>query len=307
MSAAATIVPLAAVEPSPLHRDVAVGVFDGVHVGHRAVIGAAGAVLTFEPHPAAVLAPDRAPALLTTLRRKAELVGSLGVRELVVIAFDSGVAAQTADAFVDEVLVGRLGAGRVRIGENFRFGHRAAGDAAQLLADGRFATEAVSLTATAGSPISSTRIRTALAAGDVAGAALLLGEPWVLDGEVLHGEKRGRELGYPTANLAPPPGLAMPPHGVYACRATLPDGRTAPAAVSIGVRPQFAAETELGELVEAYLLDVDEDLYGQGLRLAFLERLRGEERFDGVPALLEQMGRDVDRTREVVLAAGVRA
>lgn len=291
----ARITPLADALPRP--RTIALGTFDGVHLGHREVIADADTVVTFDPHPMAVLAPGRVPPQLTTMDRRARLVGDLGVQELVLVPFDAHVATQDAAAFVQDVLVDRLQARCVRVGENFRFGRDAEGTPALLLQDDRFETVVVPVLRQAGDSVSSTRIRELVARGAVAEAAELLGSPFAVSGPVEHGEKRGRELGYPTANLTPPEGHALPAHGVYACRARLQDGTVLPAAVSIGIRPQF--ETTLGVLVEAYVLDFSGDLYGQHLELEFVERLRGEERFDGVDALLVQMGRDVEETRRL--------
>ncbi|HZL47933.1 MAG TPA: bifunctional riboflavin kinase/FAD synthetase [Solirubrobacteraceae bacterium] len=273
-------------------RSVAVGTFDGVHLGHREVIEGSNSVLTFDPHPVSVVAPQHTPKLLTALGRKAELIEALGVEELIVIPFDAGFATRTADEFIDEVLVGALGARRVAIGENFRFGHKAQGDPRLLAADGRFVTVVHPLLEADGEIVSSSHIRGLVLAGEVAPAAELLGAPFQLRGEVVHGDELGRELGFPTANLVPDELLACPGHGVYAC---LADGR--PAAVSIGVRPTF--QTGRGELIEAYILDFDGDLYGRDLRLDFLERLRGERRFETPEALIEQMHSDVERTREI--------
>jgi riboflavin kinase / FMN adenylyltransferase len=278
-------------------RSVAVGTFDGVHLGHRAVIAGSDSVLTFEPHPVSVVAPQHTPKLLTTLQVKAELVAGLGVRELIVIPFDAEFAARSAEQFISEVLVGALGASRVAIGENFRFGHRAQGDPRLLAADERFQTVVHPLLEVDGEIVSSSHIRGLVLAGEVDQAARFLGAPFQLRGEVIHGDERGRELGFPTANLVPDEALACPGHGVYACLAN----GSAPAAVSIGVRPTFA--TGRGELIEAFLIDFDGDLYGSTLRLDFLARLRGERRFDTPQALVEQMRRDVARTREIVTAA----
>jgi riboflavin kinase/FMN adenylyltransferase len=281
---------------TPRERHVAIGVFDGVHLGHRAVIEGADTVLTFDPHPSAVLAPRGAPPLLTPLRRKAELAGTLGVRETVVIPFTREFAAQAPEAFVEDVIVGALGATRVCVGENFRFGRRAQGDPALLQADPRFETHVEPLLEVDGEIVSSSHIRGLLLGGAVDYANRLLGAPFTIDGEVVHGDKRGRELGYPTANLIPPTGYVCPGHGVYACRTA--DGRAA--AVNVGVRPTF--ETGRGELIEAYVLDYEGDLYGTTLRLEFIARLRGERRFATAEALVEQMADDVVRTRELVPA-----
>jgi riboflavin kinase / FMN adenylyltransferase len=281
------------VEPRP--RRVAIGTFDGVHQGHREVIGGADTVVTFDPHPQAVVAPGTQPKLLTTLSRKAELIASLGVQELVVIPFDGAFAERTATDFVDHVLVERVAATHVSVGENFRFGHKAAGDSAMLAADERFDTRVVPLLEVDGEVVSSSHIRGLVAGGAVHYADELLGAPFAVDGEVQHGDKRGRSLGYPTANLVPAPGYVVPGHGVYACRVLLPDGTMVPAATNVGVRPQFV--TGRGELIEAFLIDWSGDLYGERIRIEFLRRLRGERRFDSVEGLIEQMGRDVDEAR----------
>jgi len=276
-------------------RSVAVGTFDGVHLGHREVIAGSDSVLTFEPHPVSVVAPQHTPKLLTTLARKAELIAGLGVQELIVIPFDADFARRSAASFVDDVLVGAVGATRVAVGENFRFGHKAQGDAALLRSDGRFDAVVHPLLEVDGEVVSSSHIRGLLQAGEVAEANRMLGQPFRLSGEVAHGDERGRALGFPTANLIPDEALACPGHGVYAC---LADGR--PAAVSIGVRPTFT--TGRGELIEAYILDFEGDLYGSVLQLDFLARLRGERRFESSEALIEQMRADVRRTREVAAA-----
>ncbi len=284
------------VEPRP--RRVAIGTFDGVHLGHREVIAGAETVITFDPHPQSVVAPGTQPRLLTTLDRKAELVASLGVEELVVIPFDGDFAARSAQDFVDHVLVERVAATHVSIGENFRFGHKAQGDAQMLASDARFETRTVPLLEVDGEVVSSSHIRGLLAGGAVQYADELLGAPFSVDGEVQHGDKRGRTLGFPTANLVPAPGFVVPGHGVYACRVRLPDGTLVAAATNVGVRPQFV--TGRGELIEAFLIDWSGDLYGEQIRIEFLRRLRGERRFDSVDALIEQMGRDVDEARSLV-------
>jgi riboflavin kinase / FMN adenylyltransferase len=282
-------------EPRP--RRVALGTFDGVHRGHREVIRGADTVLTFDPHPLSVIAPPRAPLLLTTLERKAELVAGLGVQELVVVPFDAAFAALTADEFVERVLVDRLHTTHVTVGENFRFGHGAEGDAARLQADRRFETRVAPLLEVDAEVVSSSHIRGLVLGGAVEYADELLGAPFTLMREVVHGDKRGRDLGFPTANLLPADGMVTPGHGVYACRATTAAGETYAAATNVGVRPMFV--TGRGELIEAFLLDFDADIYGQPLRLEFLKRLRGEKRFDSVEALIEQMARDVEEARAI--------
>lgn len=286
---------LADVEPRP--RRVAVGEFDGVHLGHRAVIAGCDTVLTFEPHPLSVIRPEAAPKLLTTLERKAELVAALGVEELVVIPFDETFARRTAAEFIDGVLVERLRATQVSVGENFRFGHSAQGDTALLAADSRFETRVVPLVEADGEVVSSSHIRGLVLAGEVDVAARFLGEPFAMQGEVVSGDRRGRRLGFPTANLVPDQRLIQPGHGIYAARARF-DGEVRPAAVNVGVRPQF--KTDLVVLVEAYLLDWSGDLYGRRLTIEFLARLRGEKRFESVDALIEQMHQDVAQTRAIV-------
>lgn len=281
----------------PRSRRVAVGTFDGVHLGHREVIRGADTVVTFEPHPIAVIKPGAAPRLLTDSDRKAQLIASLGVQELVVIGFDAAFAARSAQDFLDDVLVGRLGATHVAVGENFRFGHRAQGDTDLLRSDARFETRIAELVEIDGEIVSSSHIRGLVLGGAVEYAGRLLGDPYTLAGDVAHGDERGRELGYPTANLVPDPAFVTPGHGVYAARATTSTGRTHPAAVSIGVRPTFV--TGRGELIEAYLLDFDGDLYDSRLEIAFLKRLRGEKRFDSVDALIAQMAIDVDAARDI--------
>ena len=288
-------------DATPRPRTLAVGEFDGVHIGHREVIHDAGAVLTFEPHPRTVVAPESAPKLLTTLEQKADLIAALGVEELIVIPFDGSFAAQTAQEFIDHVLVGRLDARHVSVGENFRFGNKARGDAALLGSQESFRTRVVELVELDGEIVSSTHIRGLVATGQVDEAARALGAPFGMRGIVAHGDKRGRTLGFPTANLVPDPRHAVPDHGIYACRATLPGLGEWTAAVSIGVRPTFV--TGRGLLVEAFLLDFDQDIYGRELRLDFVVRLRGEKRFESVDALVEQMHRDVEQTREIVAAA----
>jgi riboflavin kinase/FMN adenylyltransferase len=277
-------------------RHVALGVFDGVHLGHREVIRGADTVLTFEPHPRTVLDPDRAPRRLTPLPVKADLIAGLGVEELIVIPFDAAYARHGAEEFIAEVLVGALRAHTVSVGENFRFGHRALGDVGLLRRQDAFATRVAPMVALDGRVVSSSAIRQLMAEGDVLTAAQLLGAPFLLRGEVVAGDRRGRTLGYPTANIVPAPDQVVPANGVYACHATIADrpGELA-AAVSVGLRPTF--QTALGLLVEAYLLDFDDDIYGRQLTLSFGERLRGEVRYDGAQALIAQMDRDVEHVR----------
>jgi riboflavin kinase / FMN adenylyltransferase len=277
-------------EAEPRPRRVAVGEFDGVHLGHREVITGNDTVLTFEPHPLAVIRPGAAPKLLTSLDAKVELIEALGVQELVVIPFDETFAAQSPAEFVSQVLVTRLRATHVSVGENFRFGHLAQGDTELLGSDERFDTRVVKLVEVDGEIVSSSHIRALVQAGDVEHAARFLGSAFRLRGEVVTGDQRGRTLGFPTANIVPDENLVCPGHGVYAARA---DGVCA--AVSVGVRPTF--DVGRAVLVEAYLIDRDVDLYGRTLRIDFVARLRGERRFDTVHDLVEQMQQDVEQTR----------
>jgi riboflavin kinase/FMN adenylyltransferase len=274
-------------------RRIAVGEFDGVHLGHRAVIEGNDTVLTFEPHPMVVLKPHAAPKLLTSLDVKIDLISRLGVEEVVIVRFDERFAQQSPGEFIDRVLVESLGATDVSVGANFRFGHRASGTTDLLSADQRFATRVVALVEADGAIISSTRIRELVEEGAVAEAAALLGDPFQLRGEVVSGERRGRELGFPTANMRPDPSLVCPGNGVYACRV----GEHL-AAVNVGLRPTF--DDQQGLLIEAYLLDFAGDLYGQTLTVEFIARLRGEERFDSVEELIVQMQRDVESARELL-------
>jgi riboflavin kinase/FMN adenylyltransferase len=277
-------------EPHPRH--VAIGTFDGVHVGHRAVIDDADTVLTFDPHPLEILHPAAAPKLIMPFRVKRDVIDGLGVRELVVIPFDEDFARIPAQGFIEQVLIEKLGAERVSVGENFRFGAKAQGDPAMLQARDEFETRVVRLVEVDGETVSSSRIRALVAAGEAEEARRCLGAPFMLEGPVVEGDKRGRELGFPTANLVPDDRVVAPGHGVYAAFA---NGH--PAAVNIGVRPTF--ESGRGVLIEAYLIDHDEDLYGQNLRIAFVARLRGERRFPTVEELIAQMHRDVEEAREV--------
>jgi riboflavin kinase/FMN adenylyltransferase len=276
-------------------RRVAVGSFDGVHLGHREVIRGSDSVLTFDPHPSAVVAPAHTPKLLTSLGVKAELIQALGVEELIVIPFDADFAKRSAQEFIDDVLVGALAATYVSVGENFRFGNRAKGDPQMLAEDERFSTRVTPLLEVEGEIVSSSHIRGLVLAGEVEQATRFLGAPFQLRGEVVHGDERGRELGFPTANLVPDDALVCPGHGVYAC---LADGL--PAAVNIGVRPTF--DTGRGELIEAYILDFEGDLYGKQLRLDFLSRLRGERRFQSAEELVGQMHRDVEQARQIAVS-----
>jgi len=289
---------------------VAVGNFDGVHRGHQALVASAAAaaragkgtsvVLTFDPHPARVIAPDAAPSALMTLDQKARTLAALGVQVLAVLPFTSEVAARTAEEFAVRVLHGALGAQAVVVGDNFRFGRRRAGDVAMLRQLGRehgFGVVEVAPVVVDGERVSSSRIRDALVRGDAAQAAALLGRPHCVEGRIVPGEGRGRTIGIPTANLDA--GEAMLPGlGVYAAWCW-PEGApaAAAAAVNVGRRPTFGA----GEVsVEAHLLDFEGDLYGRTMSLSFVTRLRGERKFAGADALVAQIRDDILAARNAL-------
>jgi riboflavin kinase / FMN adenylyltransferase len=293
---------------------VTIGVFDGVHRGHRAIIeravararerGTRSVVVTFDPHPSEIVRPGTQPAVLTTLARRAELVEELGVDALLVLPFTPELSRLDPAGFVTKVLVDRLNAADVVVGENFRFGHRAAGTIDTLRELGTaagFTAEGVGLVGS-GKPVSSTRVRDAVAGGDVAAATELLGRPHRVEGVVVHGDHRGRELGFPTANLAAPPLTAVPADGVYAGWLVRGTGERLPTAISVGTNPTFDGAVRR---VEAYVLDrTDLDLYDEHVALDLVARLRPTLRFDGVAALVEQMSRDVEQVRGVLAAAG---
>ncbi|GAA0230779.1 bifunctional riboflavin kinase/FAD synthetase [Saccharothrix mutabilis subsp. mutabilis] len=284
-----------------------IGVFDGVHRGHQALINRAVAIardkqvpsvlMTFDPHPSEVVRPGSHPAQLTSLRRRSELVEELGVDVFCVIPFTVEVSRMPADEFVHEVLVEQLHVAAVVVGENFTFGSKALGNVELLRRLGQrfgFVTEGADLVTDDGVTYSSTYIRACIDAGDVKAAAHALGRPHRLEGIVVRGDGRGKELGFPTANLSTTRFAAVPADGVYACWFVHSDGRRLKAAVSVGTNPTFSGRERR---VEAFVLDVDEDFYGQRVALDFVERLRGMEKFDTVEALLEQMHRDVEEAR----------
>jgi riboflavin kinase / FMN adenylyltransferase len=278
------------VEPRP--RNVAIGTFDGVHLGHQAVIEGADTVLTFDPHPLEVLHPAATPKLIMPFGVKRDVIEGLGVEELVVIPFDKAFTERSAEDFIEHVLLEKLDAKQVSVGENFRFGAKAKGDPAMLEARPEFQSRVVPLVEVDGETVSSTRIRALVAAGEMDAARRCLGAPFMVEGEVVSGDQRGRELGFPTANIVPDDRLVIPGHGVYAAFA---DG--VPAAVNVGIRPTF--ESGRGVLIETYLIDREEDLYGRTLRVAFVERLRGERSYPEVQELIDQMHRDVEDARRV--------
>jgi riboflavin kinase/FMN adenylyltransferase len=298
---------------------VSIGVFDGVHRGHRSILdravaaarerGATSVVVTFDPHPAKVVGRP-VPAMLGNLRRRAQLLGEVGIDRMFVLPFTREISEWTPEEFVERLLVGKLHAVHVVVGENFRFGHRQAGDVAllsRLGADLGFTVDAVPLLteeeSTETTPVSSTWIRQRIAAGDVAAAAHGLGRRYSVDGPVVRGNGRGRPMGYPTANVEVAEEAAVPADGVYAgwlVRARGEGGREErlPAAISVGTNPTFDG-TE--RRVEAYCLDRDLDLYGEHVAIEFVERLRGMEKFESVEELVEQMGKDVALVRRIVM------
>ncbi|THV43531.1 bifunctional riboflavin kinase/FAD synthetase [Glycomyces buryatensis] len=284
---------------------VAIGVFDGVHRGHAALVrsavkaaaeaGARCVVVTFDPHPTAVVAPHAVPPQLSSLERRIELLGALGVDGVCVLPFTKELSKLRPEYFVRHVLVGGLHAVEVVVGENFRFGHKAAGDVgllAELGGEHGFRVQAQALTAD-DAAFSSTRVRSLLAEGDVARAAEVLGRDFGIEGTVVHGAGRGEGLGFPTANIEPIPGCAIPADGVYTGWLHL-DSHRYPAAISVGTNPTFGDERRS---VEAFVLDYSGDLYRSEVRLDFVSRLRGQIAFDSIEALVEQIETDVAQTR----------
>ncbi|MBJ7359245.1 bifunctional riboflavin kinase/FAD synthetase [Nocardioides sp.] len=299
--------------PADLGRTVVViGNFDGVHLGHQHVLARAREVaredglsvvaVTFDPHPMAVLRPEHAPVQLTTIEVRAELLATAGADHLLALPFDRDMAGWTPEEFIERVLVGALHAATVVVGANFRFGRKAAGDVATLRTVGATSGFTVDGLALDGGPMvwSSTYIRQCLAAGDVAGAAEALGRPYAVRGVVVRGDQRGRELGFPTANV-PTDGLtAAPADGVYAgWLRRLDTGEVHPAAISVGTNPTFDGVRD--RRVESYVLDrADLELYGVEVEVSFVDRLRGMVAFESVDRLVAQMNDDVDRAREIL-------
>jgi len=295
---------------------VTIGAYDGVHLGHQAVLrlvrelaaarGLEAALVTFDRHPAEVVRPESAPRLLTTLEQRLELLGATGDLDLCwVLTFDEARSKEAAEDFVREVLVDGIGARLVVVGADFHFGHRRGGNVPLLERMGAelgFEVLGLGLVAIDGDttavPYSSTRIRELLAKGDVAEAARLLGRPHEVRGVVERGDQRGEHLGMPTANLAVPERICLPADGVYAGTFVAEDGVERPAAISVGTRPTFYENGNV--LVEAYVLDFEGDLYGQRVKVRFREWVRGQERFDSTEALVEQMNADVEETRRIL-------
>lgn len=291
---------------------ITLGFFDGVHLGHQLLIGEArrlaaeqgarSVVVTFDQHPAAVVRPASAPVLLTTLEHRLELLAATGVDHVLVVGFDEARSKEAAEDFVEGVLVDCLRARAVVVGADFHFGHERRGDVALLSSMGAtrgFEVEGVQLLGSGASgarAVSSTAIRRALADGDVVGANRMLGRPHELRGTVQAGDARGRELGFPTANVAVPAAMALPADGIYAGWYVRPDGSVHASAISLGRRPTFYAD-QAASLLEAHLLDFDGDLYGEAAAVRFVARLRGEERYGSVEELVAQIGRDCEAAR----------
>ena len=290
-------------------RVVALGTFDGVHLGHQALVdvareraaerGARSAAASFHPRPMSVLVPDRAPEILASLARRVELLSETGVDDVIVMRFTRALAERTALQFVDDVLVGRFGAVGVVVGANFRFGHGRAGDPALLAELGRdrgFDVAVAPLVEVDGETVSSSRIRAHVQRGEVEVAGRLLGHAPGLEGAVVRGDGRGRELGVPTANVGLPHGHVVPAEGVYAGHVILPPGvRRERAAISVGTNPTFAGVRAVR--VEAHILDFDEDIYGSPIRVEFLRYLRGQMAFSSVDELIVQMQKDIAEAR----------
>jgi riboflavin kinase/FMN adenylyltransferase len=288
---------------------VTIGTFDGVHLGHRALIartvteadgrGLSSVAITWDRHPNVTLRPDRVPPLLTSPERKIELLSDTGIDLLVVLSFDTELSSWSPERFAANVLAAGLNAKSALVGTGWRFGHKAAGDVAllqKLGAELGFDASAVELVEDGGEIVSSSAVRASVAGGDLERATGMLGRPYDLDGTVVRGAGRGVGLGYPTANLAIDGSLARPLRGVYAGRARAGESWY-PAAINVGVNPTFGGDATARPEVEAFLLEFDGDLYGRTLRVEFWRRLRDEHKFDSVDDLVAQIGRDVEATR----------
>ncbi|HEU4480574.1 MAG TPA: bifunctional riboflavin kinase/FAD synthetase [Actinomycetota bacterium] len=310
-----SIVGIDAVSPPEGGSSVTIGTFDGVHLGHRSLIaqtidiahrlGTTSVAVTWDRHPAEILRPDKMPPLLSSATRKTELMGQTGIDVIAVLAFDEDFSHMPPERFVERVLVEGLACRSVLVGHDWRFGHRAKGDVPLLrkLGDEHgFEVVGAELLTVAGEPVSSSRIRKTVAAGDMATARVLLGRPFEVEGVVVRGAARGKGLGYPTANLQVDPAIVRPPRGVYAGVAEVA-GLRKPAAISIGVNPTFGGEPGVSPVsVEAFLLDFDQEIYDDFVRLEFWKRLRDELKFASVDDLVAQMAKDVAATRETVAA-----
>ncbi|MEM7141758.1 MAG: bifunctional riboflavin kinase/FAD synthetase [Actinomycetota bacterium] len=295
-----------------------IGVFDGVHVGHQAVfrqvrdaadrLGVASAVVTFDSHPAFVVRPESAPRLLTTLDQKLELIEAQGIDYAYVVHFDEDRAATHPEVFVEEVFVDALHAKAIVVGEDFHFGKGRSGNVEGLTEIGTergfevTALELIRHSDEAREPVSSTKIRRALAGGDVARAAQMLGRPYTVRGVVETGDKRGTGIGFPTANLPVPKVMAWPADAVYAGWCVRENGERHPCAINIGRRPTFYEHTEQS-LLEAHLIDFEGDLYGERIDVSFVDFLRSERKFDGIDQLVAQLHTDIDDARALVTGA----
>jgi len=282
-------------------RSVAIGIFDGVHAGHQEIIAEAAkhgevTVLTFDPHPTSIFAPERTPSVLAPLQDRIALLKAAGASDVVVLPFTRELSSLTPDQFIEEILIDQLHASHVTVGENFTFGHKAAGNVETLKNSGKsFGVSSVQLAENRGSPVSSSRIRTLIVDGDIERANELLTRRFYLRGPVVHGEKRGRTIGYPTANIGLSEHATIPADGVYAGWLEVGADRW-PAAISIGTNPTFPGVR--GRQVEAYALDQSGlDLYDQEAKLEFGWRLRDTLKFDGLDPLLVQMKADCDQAR----------
>lgn len=286
-----------------MRSSLTIGVLDGVHLGHRALLShldpdLTRTVVTFEPHPIEVLRPGTHPRLITTVDERSDLLRAVGVDEVVVLDL-ADIKELTPEEFVEKYLVDRLDVGHVVVGSDFRFGKDRAGDVALLERmgeSGGWSVDAIDLVHDGDVPVSSSRIRGLIETGDFTNATKMLGSHFTVTAEVVHGDKRGREIGFPTANMRPPARKVIPAIGVYACFATLGD-ETRPAAVNVGFRPTFDGKDLL---IEAFILDFDQEIYGETLRLHFVERLRPELKFDSVEALVDTMTDDVARARRIL-------
>jgi riboflavin kinase / FMN adenylyltransferase len=302
-----TVVGLDGLEPAVPGAAVTIGTFDGVHLGHRSLMartvelaganGLVSMVITWDRHPFETLRPERVPPLLTTAERRAEAIESVGVDALAVLAFDTELSSWPPERFAAEVIAKKIGARAVVVGEGWRFGHGAVGDVGLLTSLGDelgFTVTTMDLTDVGGEPVSSSRARSAVAAGDMELARALLGRPYDMDGRVVRGAGRGASLGYPTANLEHDPTVAVPARGAYAGRARA-RGEWFAAAVSVGVAPTFGGDSAV--TVEAHLLDFNADLYDETLRVEFWKHLHDDVAFDSVADLVAQIDADVDATR----------
>lgn len=300
--------------PEGVATAVTIGAYDGIHRGHQVVLAQvkkiaaernlATAVVTFDVHPAYVLRPESAPLLLTTGEQRLELFEAAGVDYLYLVEFDADRAKTDDETFAKQVFVEALRAGAIVVGSDFHFGRGRSGNVDSLLELGEISGfDVIGLDLVgdvdATEPISSTAIRRALRGGDVAGAAAMLGRPYEIRGEVIHGDERGRLIGFPTANIPVDKRTAWPADGVYATWAVLDDGSRHMCAVNIGKRPTFHQHAE-HSLLEAHLLDFDGDLYGRDVRVQFVDFLRSEQRFDGIDALSAQLKKDIEATRQLL-------